>query len=202
MPPKPCRVGIRPINPPRNPAGSLIILPECCEPLLPEGWLARAEASGVLLLRKFKHRPEMVQAALELRWLRFGGNRPGSGRRFSGPGFLPFRCRIVDAKIPLHEQYRRYGLANGRAGRGQSGRPRRYRECSKSASIGLRSAPRGPGIFLSGRDAADRFHTGGLDHLGRIAAQGIDLRIAPQPAYFRRSAPRHGPARTGYIGRA
>ncbi|MGA2798933.1 MAG: hypothetical protein ABSE63_15245, partial [Thermoguttaceae bacterium] len=52
-------------HPPQESAGSLIILPECCETLLPDGWLARAETSGVLLLRKFKHRPEMVQAALE-----------------------------------------------------------------------------------------------------------------------------------------
>lgn len=52
-------------QPPQDPAGSLIVLPECCEPLLPDGWLAGAEASGVLLLRKLKHRPEMVQAALE-----------------------------------------------------------------------------------------------------------------------------------------
>ncbi|MGA2060406.1 MAG: hypothetical protein ABSG67_07995 [Thermoguttaceae bacterium] len=52
-------------HPPQESAGSLIVLPECCEPLLPEGWLVRAEASGVLLLRKFKHRPDIVQAALE-----------------------------------------------------------------------------------------------------------------------------------------
>ena len=52
-------------QPPQEAAGGLIILPECCEPLLPEGWLPRAEASGALLLRKLKHRPEMVVAALE-----------------------------------------------------------------------------------------------------------------------------------------
>ena len=32
---------------------------------MPEGWLLGAEASGALLLRKLKHRPEMVVAALE-----------------------------------------------------------------------------------------------------------------------------------------
>ncbi len=52
-------------HPPQEPAGSLIILPECCESLLPDDWLSEAEASGVLLLRKLKNRPEMVAAALE-----------------------------------------------------------------------------------------------------------------------------------------
>ena len=52
-------------QPPLEPAGSLIILPDCCQSLLPAGWLARAEASGAVILRKFKHRTEMVCAALE-----------------------------------------------------------------------------------------------------------------------------------------
>ena len=52
-------------QPPQEPVGSLIILPDCCQSLLPTGWLAEAEASGAAVLRKFKHRTEMVNAGLE-----------------------------------------------------------------------------------------------------------------------------------------
>ncbi len=52
-------------EPPQEPAKSLIILPECCQPLLPEAWLDQAEASGAVVLRKLKHRSEMVGAALQ-----------------------------------------------------------------------------------------------------------------------------------------
>ena len=56
---------------PQETAGSLIVLPECCEGLLPQGWLGAAEVSGAVLLRKLKTRPDMVAAALEA----IGGSR-------------------------------------------------------------------------------------------------------------------------------
>jgi alpha-mannosidase len=52
-------------TPPQKPAGSLIVLPECCEGLLPEGWIQGAEASGAVLLRKLRTRPGIVTAALD-----------------------------------------------------------------------------------------------------------------------------------------
>lgn len=52
-------------NPPQEPAGQLLILPECSVPLLPDDWLKRAATPEVCLLRGLKHRDQIVAAALE-----------------------------------------------------------------------------------------------------------------------------------------
>jgi len=51
-------------SPPREPAGTLIILPPCCEALMPADWVDRASAAGARLIRNLRHRDEMVTAAL------------------------------------------------------------------------------------------------------------------------------------------
>lgn len=53
-----------PSTPPLDPAGNLIIVPGCVEPLLPEGWISEAEASGAGVLRGLADRPQMLDAAL------------------------------------------------------------------------------------------------------------------------------------------
>lgn len=52
-------------SPTQDPAGHLIMLPDCCEASLAEGWLAQAEAAGACVLRNLRHRDDMVAAALE-----------------------------------------------------------------------------------------------------------------------------------------
>ncbi len=52
-------------QPPQEPAGHLMILPDCSLPLLPDGWADRAAAAGACLVRELKHRDQMVAAALE-----------------------------------------------------------------------------------------------------------------------------------------
>ena len=52
-------------SPPQDPSGYLVILPDCCEPSLPEDWLPQAEAAGAWVLRNLRHRDEMLAAALE-----------------------------------------------------------------------------------------------------------------------------------------
>ncbi|MGD0656038.1 MAG: hypothetical protein ABSA16_17010 [Thermoguttaceae bacterium] len=86
-------------QPPPEPAGSLIVLPECCEPLLPDGWPAKAEASGALLLRKFKHRPEMVQAALERLNCDPSAIDPDLAADFLALGFCHFVVEVLTRKF-------------------------------------------------------------------------------------------------------
>jgi alpha-mannosidase len=86
-------------HPPPESAGSLIVLPECCEPLLPDGWLTRAEASGVVLLRKFKHRPEMVQAALERIGCGSATIDPDLAADFLALGFCRFVVEVLTRKF-------------------------------------------------------------------------------------------------------
>ena len=50
--------------PPSDPSGHLIVVPDCCESSLPDGWLAEAEAAGACVLRKLQHRHQIVAAAL------------------------------------------------------------------------------------------------------------------------------------------
>ncbi len=50
--------------PPPEPAGHLVIVPDCCLPLLPDGWLSEAKGAGACVLRNLPSREEMVAAAL------------------------------------------------------------------------------------------------------------------------------------------
>ncbi len=51
--------------PPLESSGNLIVVPDCCESSLPDGWLAEAEAAGACVLRKLQRRDQIVAAALE-----------------------------------------------------------------------------------------------------------------------------------------
>jgi alpha-mannosidase len=86
-------------QPPPEPAGSLIVMPECCEPLVPDGWPAKAEASGALLLRKLKHRPEMVQAALERLDCKGAAIDPHLAADFLALGFCRFVVEVLTRKF-------------------------------------------------------------------------------------------------------
>lgn len=50
-------------GPPPDLTDKLIILPDCCESLLPPDWLSEAEAAGAAVVRG-KNREQMVAAAL------------------------------------------------------------------------------------------------------------------------------------------
>jgi alpha-mannosidase len=86
-------------QPPPDPTGSLMILPECCESLLPDGWLERAANSGVVLLRKIKYRPEMVQAALEGIGGGFAPIDPDLTADFLSLGFCRFVVELLTQKF-------------------------------------------------------------------------------------------------------
>ena len=51
-------------SPPSDPVGHLIIVPDCCEPMLPEDWLVTAETAGGCVLRNLPDRDAMLAAAL------------------------------------------------------------------------------------------------------------------------------------------
>jgi alpha-mannosidase len=52
-------------EPPQQPAGHLLILPECSRSHVPEGWAEQAAAAGACLIRDLKYRDDMVAAALD-----------------------------------------------------------------------------------------------------------------------------------------
>jgi len=51
-------------SPPETPSGHLVLLPACSEPLLPDGWLERAEQAGAVVLRSLRDRQQVIQSAL------------------------------------------------------------------------------------------------------------------------------------------
>jgi hypothetical protein len=86
-------------QPPLETTGSLFALPECCEGLLPDGWTAEAEASGALLLRKFKHRPEIVQAALKGMDCEAAKVDPDLAADFHALGYCRFVVEVLTRKF-------------------------------------------------------------------------------------------------------
>lgn len=52
-------------SPPEDATSSLIVIPECAESSLPEGWLGTAEKAGARVIRRQTDRRELIAAALE-----------------------------------------------------------------------------------------------------------------------------------------
>jgi alpha-mannosidase len=53
------------VSPSEDFSGHFIVLPNCCESMLPADWLLRAETADAFVLRHFQHREDVVAAALE-----------------------------------------------------------------------------------------------------------------------------------------
>mgnify|MGYP000961140885 CR=1 FL=1 len=52
-------------SPPTELADHLILVPDCCQPQLPENWRSEAEAAGGIVLERFPNRAAMLAAALQ-----------------------------------------------------------------------------------------------------------------------------------------
>ncbi len=86
-------------SPPPDPAGYLVVVPDCCVPSLPEDWLSEAEAAGACVLRNLHHREEMLAAALER--LDDGESLNGGLSPFSSDenGTVPLRNARLDPDL-------------------------------------------------------------------------------------------------------
>ena len=72
-------------QPPQYPKDYVIVLADCCRSLLPDGWLAEAEAYGAVVLQKLKNRAEVVDAALKRSRKRFASQSSRIWRPISLP---------------------------------------------------------------------------------------------------------------------
>jgi alpha-mannosidase len=85
--------------PPQDPTGHLIIVPDCCKPLLPEGWSAGAEATEACVIRHLGHRSQILAAALE----RLGHQGPDVDPDLAGDflalGFCHFQVELLTRKL-------------------------------------------------------------------------------------------------------
>ena len=45
--------------------GALVVIPPCCDTMLPEGWLPHAESTAARVVRNFRYREEVVSRSLE-----------------------------------------------------------------------------------------------------------------------------------------
>ena len=86
-------------TPPLDPSGHLIIVPDCCEAALPDGWLAQAEAAGACVLRHLRSRDDMLAAALE----RLDGGRPAIdpdlAADFLALGYCHFQVELLTHRL-------------------------------------------------------------------------------------------------------
>ena len=86
-------------SPPPDCAGHLLIVPDCCEPLLPEDWLARAEAAGACVLRNLPNRRQMLAAALERLDRREPNVDPDLTADFLALGFCHLQVELLTRKL-------------------------------------------------------------------------------------------------------
>jgi alpha-mannosidase len=86
-------------TPPMDLSGHLIIVPDCCESSLPDGWLTQAETAGGCVLRNFRCRAEMLAAALA----RLGGTPadvdPDLAADFLALGYCHFQVEVLTRKL-------------------------------------------------------------------------------------------------------
>jgi len=85
--------------PPQEPAGHLLILPECSRPLLPEGWAAGAAAGGACLIGDLKHRDQMVAAALQQLDDGPGNVDPDLAADFLALGFCHLQVELLTRQL-------------------------------------------------------------------------------------------------------
>jgi alpha-mannosidase len=102
--------------PPQEPAGHLLILPECSRPLLPEGWAEAAAAAGACLISDLKHRDQMVTAALEQLDDGPGNVDADLAADFLALGFCHFQVELLTRQLRYmsnldHESFRTEVLA-------------------------------------------------------------------------------------------
>ncbi len=127
-------------SPPPEPSNYLIILPDCCQPSLPEDWLPQAESAGACVLRNLPHRDDMLAAALE----RLGTDRPNVdadlAADFLALGFCHLQVELLTRKLRYMSNLDEAIAANRGAGgsrRSPPGQCRRPRAAiSSRPSIG------------------------------------------------------------------
>ena len=85
--------------PPQEPAGHLLILPECSRPLLPDGWAEGAAAAGACLIGDLKHRDQMVTAALQQLDDGPGNVDPDLAADFLALGFCHFQVELLTRQL-------------------------------------------------------------------------------------------------------
>ncbi len=86
-------------EPPQETAGSLIVIPPCCEELLPEDWLLRAESTAALVLRNFRYRDALVNLALESLDNGAGSMTPDLVADFYALGFCHFLAELLTRQL-------------------------------------------------------------------------------------------------------
>jgi alpha-mannosidase len=86
-------------SPPPEPSNYLVLLPDCCQPSLPEDWLRQAESAGACVLRNLPHRDDMLAAALE----RLDTDRPNVdadlAADFLALGFCHLQVELLTRKL-------------------------------------------------------------------------------------------------------
>ena len=86
-------------NPPQEPAGRLILVPHCCDTELPEGWLAKAEDSGAVVLRDLEDRDKLIAAILGYLNLDDCDLDPGLIGGFLALGFCHLQVELITRQL-------------------------------------------------------------------------------------------------------
>ena len=86
-------------QPPQEPAGHLLVLPGCSEPLLPDDWARKATAAGACVIRDFKHRDQVLRAALQQLDAPPAGVDPDLVADFLALGFCHFLVELLTRQL-------------------------------------------------------------------------------------------------------
>ncbi len=85
--------------PPEDPAGSLIVVPDCVEGSLPGGWIERASAAGARLVRNHPNRAALLEAALAMLPEGPAAQAPCLAGDFLALGFCHFQVELLTRQL-------------------------------------------------------------------------------------------------------
>lgn len=79
--------------------GALVVIPPCCDAMLPEGWLPHAESTAARVVRNFRYREEVVSRSLETLGDGVPSVNPQLVADFFALGFCHFLAELLTRQL-------------------------------------------------------------------------------------------------------
>ena len=86
-------------SPPQELAGHLLLVPQCCDSELPDGWAAKAEDAGAVIFRKLSDRDRLIAGILEKLDLDGSDLAPDLVGGFLALGFCHLQVELITRQL-------------------------------------------------------------------------------------------------------
>ena len=98
-------------SPPES-SGHLVVVPDCCETSMADDWFTQAETAGACVVRHFRHRDEIVAAALERLASDHLAVDPDVAADFLALGYCHLQVELLTRKLRYMSNLDEAGLCN------------------------------------------------------------------------------------------